>query len=62
MSGSSYRQLIDRKGIIYGHLFDAAGQVHQVGWSRLKAWSLEARFMWLHLDRFDRARSERSRC
>lgn len=54
LSGSSYRQLIDRKGIIYGHLFDAAGQVHQVGWSRLKAWSLEARFMWLHLDRNDR--------
>jgi zinc transporter len=52
-SGSSYAQLINRKGIIYGFLFEAAGRVCEVGWAEIQNWQPATGFLWLHLDRKD---------
>lgn len=52
-SGSSYAQLINCKGIIYGFLLGTTGKVYEVGWAEVQQWQPETGFLWLHLDRKD---------
>lgn len=52
-SSNSFVHLLDHKGIIYGHHFDQAGHIHDVGWVRVKSWQPGSGFLWLHLDRND---------